>query len=180
METNPSKDRLHVPSYGTGAMEGEVKYTALVGRQLFSIIFIIASGQHFTPEGIAAAASHHVPWPHVLVPFAGLMALTGGLSVLLGFHTRAGAWLLVSFLVPVTLLMHNFWAVSDAAASQIERAMFMRNVTMLGGALLISYFGAGPLSLDGLLKSSARISCAGQRSGSQKALSIAEAGRGHL
>jgi putative oxidoreductase len=113
--------------------------------------FIIASGQHFTPEGIAAAASHHVPWPHVLVPLAGLIALAGGLSVLLGFHTRAGAWLLVSFLVPVTVMMHNFWAVSDAAAAQIERAMFMRNVTMLGGALLISYFGAGPLSLDGLL-----------------------------
>jgi putative oxidoreductase len=160
------------------ALEDEVKYTVLAGRQLFSIIFIIASGQHFTPEGIAAAASHHVPWPHVLVPLAGLMALTGGLSVLLGFHTRAGAWLLVSFLVPVTGMMHNFWAVSDAAASQIERAMFMRNVTMLGGALLITYFGAGPLSLDGLLKSSAheindgvssprsaRISCAGKEVG---------------
>ena len=131
-----------------------MKYTALAGRQLFSIIFIIASGQHFTPLGIAAAASHHVPWPHVLVPLAGVMALAGGLSVLLGFHTRTGAWLLVSFLVPVTVMMHNFWAVSDPAASQIERAMFMRNVTMLGGALLISYFGAGPLSLDGLLKSS--------------------------
>ena len=130
-----------------------MKYTALAGRQLFSIIFIIASGQHFTPQGIAAAASHHVPWPHVLVPLAGVMALAGGLSVLLGFHTRTGAWLLVSFLLPVTVMMHNFWAVSDAA-SQIERAMFMRNITMLGGALLISYFGAGPLSLDGLLKSS--------------------------
>lgn len=29
--------------------------------------------------------------------------------------------------------------------------MFLKNVTMLGGALLISYFGAGPLSLDAVL-----------------------------
>ena len=62
----------------------------------------------------------------------------------------------MSFLLPVTMTMHNFWAVADAATSQIEKAMFMKNVTMLGGALLISYFGAGPLSLDGLLKSSPR------------------------
>jgi hypothetical protein len=47
--------------------------------------------------------------------------------------------------------MHNFWSVSDPMTHQIETAMFMKNVTMLGGALVISYFGAGPLSLDALL-----------------------------
>jgi putative oxidoreductase len=147
-----------------------MKYTVLAGRQLFSIIFILASGQHFTPQGLAVAASHHVPWPHVLVPLAGVMALAGGLSVLMGFHTRAGAWLLVGFLVPVTLMMHNFWAIPDAAASQIEKAMFMRNVTMLGGALVISYFGAGPLSLDGFLNHRSHDSKAG--AGSPRSLRI--------
>jgi hypothetical protein len=48
------------------------------------------------------------------------------LSVLLGFQTRFGAWLLVIFLVPVTMMMHNFWAVSDPATSQIERAIFIK------------------------------------------------------
>lgn len=129
-----------------------MKYAVLAGRQLFSIIFIIASAGHFTPQTIAYAASHHVPLPHLLVPLSGVIALVGGLSVLLGFQTRVGAWLLVIFLVPVTVMMHNFWAVPDPAASQIERAMFMKNLTMLGGALLISYFGAGPLSLDALLE----------------------------
>ena len=67
------------------------------------------------------------------------------------YQTRLGAWLLVIFLVPVTLVMHNFWSVSDPMTHQLETAMFMKNVTMLGGALVISYFGAGPLSLDALL-----------------------------
>ena len=125
-----------------------MKYTVLAGRQLFSIIFILASGQHFTPQGLAAAASHHVPWPHVLVPLAGVMALAGGLSVLMGFHTRAGAWLLVGFLVPVTLMMHNFWAVPDPHMAEMQRIMFMKNVSILGGILLLGYFGGGPLSLD--------------------------------
>jgi putative oxidoreductase len=55
---------------------------------------------------------------------------------------------LVLFLVPVTLAMHNFWAVQDPTMAQIQMAMFMKNVSILGGALLISQFGSGPLSLD--------------------------------
>ena len=128
-----------------------MKYAVLAGRQLFSVIFIIASAGHFSPRTIDAAAAHGVPLPDLLVPLSGIIALLGGLSVLLGFQTRFGAWLLVIFLVPVTVMMHNFWSVSDPMTLQIERAMFLKNVTMLGGALVISYFGAGPLSLDALL-----------------------------
>jgi len=135
-----------------------MKYALMAGRQLFSVIFIIASAGHFSPRTIEAAAAHGVPLPGLLVPLSGIIALGGGLSVLLGFQTRFGAWLLVLFLVPVTLMMHNFWSVSDPTTLQIEKAMFLKNVTMLGGALVISYFGAGPLSLDALM--SQRKGCA--------------------
>ena len=80
-----------------------------------------------------------------------MIALVGELSVLLGFKTRIGAGLLVIFLVPVTMMMHNFWTSTDPLTHQIERAMFLKNLTMLGGALVISYYGADPLSLDALL-----------------------------
>ena len=129
-----------------------VKYAALAGRQLFSIIFIIASAGHFSPQTIEAAARHGVPLPGLLVPASGIIALTGGLSVLLGFQTRLGAWLLVIFLIPVTVMMHNFWSAPDPMNVQLEKAMFLKNVTMLGGALFISYFGAGPLSVDALVQ----------------------------
>jgi putative oxidoreductase len=128
-----------------------MRYAVLAGRQLFSIVFIIASAGHFSPEAIESAARHGVPLPDLFVPASGVIALIGGLSVLLGFQTRIGAWLLVIFLVPVTVMMHSFWTSSDPLMHQIERAMFLKNVTMLGGALVISYFGAGPLSLDALL-----------------------------
>jgi len=128
-----------------------MKYVLLAGRQLFSAIFIIASAGHFSPRTIEAAAAHGVPLPGLLVPLSGIIALVGGLSVLFGFQTRLGAWLLVIFLIPVTVMMHNFWSLSDPMTLQIEKAMFLRNVTMLGGALVISYFGAGPLSLDALI-----------------------------
>lgn len=135
-----------------------MRYAVLAGRQLFSIVFIIASAHHFNPQAIASAARHNVPLPNILVPLSGVIALAGGISVLLGYRTRFGAWLLVIFLVPVTLMMHNFWAVWDPATSQIEKAMFMKNVTMVGGALLISYFGAGPLSLDAIVERERRVS----------------------
>ena len=128
-----------------------MKYAVLAGRQLFSLVFIIASAGHFSPSTMAAAAAHGVPIPEILVPLSGIIALVGGLSILFGFQTRVGAWLLVLFLVPVTLMMHNFWSVADPMAHQIEKAMFLKNVTMLGGALVITYFGADPLSLDALL-----------------------------
>jgi len=59
-----------------------------------------------------------------------------------------GAWLIVVFLVPVTFTMHAFWAVQDPMMHQFQMAMFMKNIALLGAALLITQFGAGPVSLD--------------------------------
>lgn len=124
------------------------RYLAPLGRAAFAAIFISAAAGHFSQQTIAYSAQQGVPLPQLLVPLSGLISLAGGLSVLLGYRARLGAWLLVLFLVPVTLMMHNFWALSDPMMAQLHQAMFMKNVSMLGGALLIAYFGAGPISLD--------------------------------
>jgi putative oxidoreductase len=126
----------------------DLRGVLLVGRILFAAIFILAAPSHFAPSTIAYASSHGVVWAQALVPLAGLIAFVGGLSVLLGFHARVGAWLLVVFLVPITLAMHNFWAVHDAQMAQIQQVMFMKNMSMIGAALMIAYFGSGPLSID--------------------------------
>ncbi len=125
-----------------------MQYTVLLGRILYSSIFILSSFHHFSKQVIDYAASQGVPMASILVPLSGIMALLGGLSILLGYKARWGAWVLVLFLVPVTIMMHNFWAVSDPMAQQMQMAMFMKNAAMLGAALLIAYFGPGPLSLD--------------------------------
>ena len=123
-------------------------FITLVGRILFAAIFLAAPLGHFSQQTIGYAAQQGVPGAQWLVPLSGLIALAGGLSVLLGYKARIGAWLLVLFLVPVTLTMHNFWVVQDPMMAQIQQAMFFKNLSMLGGALLIARFGAGPLSLD--------------------------------
>ena len=121
--------------------------TILAGRVLFSLIFIFAGLNHFSKQTIAFAASQGVPLASVAVPLSGVIAVLGGLSILLGYRARLGSWLIVLFLIGVTPL-HNFWAVHDPMMAQIQMTMFMKNVSMIGGALLISQFGAGPLSLD--------------------------------
>ena len=83
-----------------------------------------------------------------LGPLSGVMALIGGLSVALGYKTKWGAWLLIAFLLPVTFTMHAYWRLQDAASIHIQNAMFAKNVAMTGAALLIAYFGSGPVALD--------------------------------
>jgi len=127
------------------------RYLVPLGRALFALIFIVASIGHFSSKEIAFAAHQGVPFASLLVPLSGVLALAGGLSVLLGYKARLGAWMLIVFLVPVTLTMHAFWTVTDPMMAQMQQAMFLKNVSMMGAALLIAYFGAGPVSLDSRL-----------------------------
>ena len=124
-----------------------MRYLVALGRLFYSLIFIVAGFGHFTHQEIAYAAAQGIPIAGVLVPASGIMAIVGGLSILLGFHGKLGAWLLVLFLVPVTLTMHNFWAVKDPMMQQIQMAMFLKNISMLGSALFFTQIGTGPLSL---------------------------------
>ena len=121
---------LSIPSAGAGPI-------VLLGRFLFVLIFLMSGPRHFMSQTIAYAASQGVPLASVIVPISGAMAFFGGLSILLGYRAKLGAWLIVLFLVGVTPMMQ-----------QMQMIMFMKNVSMLGGALLISQLGSGPWSLD--------------------------------
>ncbi len=125
-----------------------MKYLVLLGRTLYAVIFIVSVPGHFMKETIAYAAGHGVPMASVAVPLSGMISLAGGLSILLGYKARWGAWLIVLFLVPVTVMMHNFWTATDAVVAMTQQIMFMKNLSLLGAALLIAHFGSGPLSVD--------------------------------
>jgi len=119
-----------------------------IGRFLFSIIFIMSGINHFSSGSISYAASAGIPMADILVPISGLFALIGGLSILTGFHARVGAVLILLFLVPVTLIMHNFWSYTDPEMVQMQMTHFMKNISMIGGAVLLAFYGAGPISYD--------------------------------
>lgn len=126
-----------------------MKVLVLIGRLLYSLIFLDTIAGHFSQASIQYAASSGVPMANILVPFSGILATVGGLSILLGLRARAGAWCIIAFLLPVTFMMHQYWNIPDVMQMHVQKAMFMKNVSMMGAALIIAYFGSGPLSLDG-------------------------------
>lgn len=125
----------------------------LIGRVLFSLIFLMSGFGHLTQTDALSqyAASKGVPAPKAATLVSGLMILAGGLSILLGVYMEIGAWLIVFFLLPTSFMIHNFWKVEDPMQKQVEQAMFMKNLSMMGAALvfywLVQTHGYGPFAL---------------------------------
>lgn len=120
----------------------------LFGRVLYTAVFLVSVPDLFAESTIQHAANQGVPVAEVFVPLAGVIALLGGVSILIGYKPKKGAWLIVLFLAPVTLLLHKFWDLADPAAAALQQVHFLKNLSLLGAALLIAHFGSGPLSLD--------------------------------
>lgn len=135
-------------SHGTGITNVPLGAAVLPGRLFFALIFLMAAPSDFTKPVIAYAASQGAPLPSIGVPLMGVISLVGGLSILLGYRAKIGAWLIIAFLLIVTPIMHKFWGIADPMMAQVQMINFMKNFSMLGAALLITQFGAGPLSLD--------------------------------
>lgn len=123
-------------------------WTVPIARFLYSFIFIISGFNHFTSGSISYADSMGIPLPDILVPVSGIIAIVGGISVLLGLHARAGAFLLLLFLLPVTILMHPFWIYEDLQVAQMQMTHFFKNLSLIGATILFIFYGSGPISLD--------------------------------
>lgn len=111
----------------------------LIGRILFGGYFIMNGLNHFTKNEMLSgyAASKGVPSPKLLVYIAGLFILFGGLGVILGTYIEWAVLLLVIFLLLVSLKMHAFWGISDPGARASDMASFVRNMALLGAALML-------------------------------------------
>jgi len=123
--------------------------TALIGRILFSMIFIMSGMNHFMDLKNMSdfAANSGVPMPNVAVIVSGIVILLGGIMVLIGYKAKIGALLLFLFLIVSAFMMHSFWGL-EGQMGQNQMIHFMKNFSMAGGALLIYHFGSGPMSMD--------------------------------
>jgi len=130
-------------------MKNLERITPLLGRILLALTFLVSGfgkigGWNETAGYMASKGMPLVP----LFLVAGiLLEIGGGLSVLLGFRARLGAAALIVFLIPATFIFHNFWAL-EGMDQQINMIMFMKNLSILGGLLLVVAFGPGPISID--------------------------------
>lgn len=122
---------------------------ALIGRILLSAIFILSGISKFS--GFAGTAQYldtkGMPLPSVALGIALAIELLGGLAILVGFHARVAAWIVFLYLIPTTLLFHNFWALQGEARMD-NHIHFMKNLAIMGGLLLLAAHGAGGCSHD--------------------------------
>jgi putative oxidoreductase len=126
--------------------------TTLAGRILIAVIFLISG--FFKVGGyaqiVAYATAVHLPAPGVAIAVAAAVELAGGLAILAGFKTRFAAWVLFLYLIPVTYVFHNFWAV-QGQEQQMQMVNFLKNVAIMGAMLVLSVNGAGAYSADAKL-----------------------------
>jgi len=130
-------------------MNGQKDWAALLGRILLAGIFVISGFGKITGfEGTAdQIASKGLPLPQVLTAIAILIEFGGGLAIVAGWKTRWAALAFIVFMIVITPIFHGYWAAPPDEAMN-EQINFMKNVSILGGSLLLFAFGPGRYSVD--------------------------------
>lgn len=117
----------------------------LISRILLSVLFIVAGYGKITGYAGTAAymASMHVP--SFFLPLVILLELGGGLAIVFGFLTRFTALFISGFTIIAAIIFHN--NISD----DMQQLMFMKDMSIAGGFLILGLFGAGKYSIDNLI-----------------------------
>ncbi|MEM8984277.1 MAG: DoxX family membrane protein [Pseudomonadota bacterium] len=116
----------------------------IAARLLFTSLFFLSGITHFTsiPYYVSLmpeAAPYRVFW----VLLSGVVELLGAAMILFNWRPRLGGWLLVLFLLPVTIVVHGYEMVNaqDAAWRAIQQASFYKGFALIGAALLVTQIG---------------------------------------
>ncbi|MBL8343162.1 MAG: DoxX family protein [Rubrivivax sp.] len=121
----------------------------IVARVLLALMFILAGFSKFGALAGTAGyiASKGLPLPSVLAFLTAALEVVAGIALAVGFKARWAALALAVFTLLATLLFHNYWAM-PADQQYMQQLMFMKNLSVTGGLLMVFAFGAGPLSID--------------------------------
>jgi putative oxidoreductase len=132
MQTNENDLRIISPAIG------------IIARILFSLIFILSGLTHFTAmRSYVALMPPAIPWRAFWVIISAIVELIGAAFILFNYRPRLGAWLLVLFLVPVTIVVHGtaMLTLPDPVMRAINVSMFLKGLAMLACALFITQLG---------------------------------------
>ena len=117
---------------------------ALAGRLMFTLIFFLSGITHFTSlDDYVRLMPEAIPLRGFWVMMSGVVELLGAAMIAADRYPRLGAWLIVLFLIPVTITVHGTAMVSDPDPRMraIQLSFFLKGVTMCGAALLITQLG---------------------------------------
>jgi uncharacterized membrane protein YphA (DoxX/SURF4 family) len=118
--------------------EGSTKVALLIGRIIAGLFYVYAGINNLLHLSGATgyAAFKGVPFPTLSVILASVLLILGGMSILTGYKPVLGVVAVILFLLPVTLMMHNFWTLDDPAVRIEEMRSFLSNMGLIGSALI--------------------------------------------
>src|SRR5688572_32329979 len=124
-------------------------YLAVSGRILLALMFAISgAGKLADVPGTAGyIASAGLPAWHVLAFATGLLEIVAALALAAGWKARWAALALALFTLVASFLFHNFWALPPEQQF-MQQLMFLKNLSVAGGMLMVAALGTGPLSAD--------------------------------
>ncbi|MBA3929658.1 putative oxidoreductase [Pseudoxanthomonas japonensis] len=114
----------------------------LVGRTLLASLFIISGLGKLAAYAGTAGYMASVGVPGALLPLVIALEVVGGLAIIAGYRTRIVASLLALFSIASAVLFHS------ALGDQIQQIMFLKNIAIAGGFILLAARGAGGWSVD--------------------------------
>ena len=114
----------------------------VAGRFLLGLLFVLSGLGKLGAYASTAAYMSATGVPGALLPVVIATEVFGALAIVLGWKTRIAAFLLAGFSLLTALTFHNNFA------DQTQMIMFLKNLSIAGGFLLLVANGAGPLSLD--------------------------------
>ena len=122
---------------------------ALVGRILLAVMFILSGFSKITGfDGtVGYIASKGLPMAQLVAVGTIVVELGGGIMLAVGFKARWAALALAVFTLLAAIIFHDFWA-AEAAQKMNQQINFMKNISIVGGMLMVFAFGPGRLSVD--------------------------------
>jgi putative oxidoreductase len=127
-------------------MTGTRDFGALAGRILLALIFVLSGFEKLMgPAGtMKMMAAHGLPIVPAAFAVTILVELGCGLLLVVGYKARWAAILIFLWFIPVTLIFH-----ATGIHEMIQQIMLLKNISIMGGLLMVASFGAGAISLDG-------------------------------
>jgi putative oxidoreductase len=125
----------------------------LLGRVALGAIFVKSGLQKLMAIGAFAAslAGRGVPQSEMWAIIGASVEVIGGILVVTGLKTRFASILMILFVIVATGISHRYWEFADAAR-RLQESQFFKNLSIIGGFMLLGVTGSGRFGLDALLR----------------------------
>ncbi|NET90096.1 MAG: DoxX family protein [Kamptonema sp. SIO1D9] len=121
-----------------------MKYLPLIARVFIALIFFYAGIKNLLgfASMVGVLSEKGIFLPELMLFASIVFQVLGAVLLVVGYKARWGGILLIVFLIPTTLIFHNFWVNPE------ETIAFFKNLALIGALLQVYYYGAGPVSLE--------------------------------